>query len=152
MDERPRWWIPFLVGGALVVLVGLLVWGAQGRRHRASTYGITDPSLAALRIENETTDYAITHISIEDSEQHVVSWEETIEIEPGENTVISLEPGNHIVRLRYVEVKQAEAHRPKGTLDQPVAVSAGEAVLLSLEGGRSSPGASIVVAPRVVAK
>lgn len=60
-----------ILGGLIVVLaVGALVW-ANAYRHTASTYGIADPSSAALRIENRTTDFAITRVTIEDAEGRV---------------------------------------------------------------------------------
>jgi hypothetical protein len=57
-----------------------------------------------------------------------------------------------MVKIHYVEIKQAEANRPKGVVEQLIEVSPGKAVLLSLTGGRSSPDGLIFVAPQIVSK
>lgn len=141
-----------LGGLAVLVVVVSLLWAARARSHRASTYGITDPSRAALRMANGTSDFAITHITVEDARQHVVSQEVTIEIGPGARRVLELAPGSYVVSVRYVEIKQAVANRPKGSLSQPLTASPGKAVLLSLQGGRSSPDGLIYVPPRLVTR
>jgi hypothetical protein len=140
------------LGGLAVVLVGLLLWAARARNHRASTYGITDPSRAGLRVDNGTSDFAVTRITVEDARQHVVSQDVTIEVEPGARTVLELAPGPYVISVRYVEIKQAEANRPAGSLSQSLTVSPGKAVLLSLQGGRSSPDGMLFVPPRLVTR
>jgi hypothetical protein len=153
LKQPGRRTIVLLALGALALLVlTSLLWAAWVRSHRASTYGITDPSRAALRVANGTSDFAITRITVEDARQHVVSQEVTIEVGPGASTVLELAPGPRVISVRFVEIDQAVANRPEGSLSQSVTVSPGEAVLLSLQGGRSSPDGMIFVLPRLVTK
>jgi hypothetical protein len=76
----------------------------------------------------------------------------TIEVGPGDGTVLELAAGAHVVSVRYVEIKQAEAHVPAGTLRQSLMVAPGTALLLSLQGGRSSPDGMMYVAPRLMTR
>ena len=151
--RRRSWTIWLLILGGLIALgVGALVWTANVHRHRASTYGITDPSGSALRIENRASDFAIIHVTIADAQDRVVFRDEIIEIGMGAASVFEISPGTYLVTVHYVEINQAVMGRPQGALSESIAVSSGRAVLLSLQGGRSSPEGSIFLPPVFVLK
>ena len=128
------------------------MWAASERRHRASTYGITDPSGSALKIENRTSDFAITRVNIADAEERVAFLDMSIEIGNGAETVLEIAPGTYLVRVHYVETGQVVPWRPQGSLSESIAVSPGKAGLLRLQGGRSSPEGSIYIPPELVLK
>jgi len=149
--RRGGWTTMLLILGGLIVLgAGSLMWAVSVYRHRASTYGITDPSGAALRIENRTSDFAITRVTIEDPEERVAFRDVGIEIGTGAGTVLEIAPGTYLVRVHYVETDQAVPWRPQGSLSESIVVSPGKAVILCLQGGRSSPEGSIFVPPLLV--
>jgi hypothetical protein len=146
--RRGGWIALFLILGVLIVLgVGALFWTANMRRHRASTYGITNPSGSALKVENRSSDFAITRITIADAEERVPFRDMVIEIGVGAETALEIPPGTSFVTVHYVELGQAVPGRPQGSLSESIVVSPGKAVLLSLQGGRSSPASSIFIPP-----
>ena len=134
----------------MALAVGAIIWIFSEHQHRASTYGITDPSIGALRISNSTSDFAISYLYIEQDEMHQVFRDSGIEIEPGGETVLEVDPGTYLVRVHYVEIAMVVAFRPQGTLSEYIVVSPGKAVLLDLQGGRSSPEGSIFIPPVLV--
>lgn len=143
----------FLVAGALIVLaVVTIVWASNARRHRASTYGISDASRAALRIENKTSDFAIKRVFIEDAELLVGTQDEYGGIAAGEKEAFEIAPGSYQVKVFYVESSQVWAFRPEGSLSELVTVGPGEAAILRLEGGRSSPEGMIFIPPKLTIK
>jgi hypothetical protein len=139
-----------ILGGLIALGVGALMLAASVHRHKASTYGITDPSGAALRIENRTSDFAITRVTIADAEERVAFRDVGIEIGIGAATVFEIAPGTYLIRVHYVETGQVVPWRPQGSLNESIAVSPGKAVLLCLQGGRSSPEGSIFIPPVLV--
>lgn len=142
-----------MAGGLIVVLgVAAIALAVNARRHRASTYGIEDPSSAALRIENRTTDFAIARLSIEDAAAGVILEEVRGEIGPGAHHVLELAPGTYVVTVFYVEISMAVMGRPEGTLSASLKASPGKAAILHLSGGRSSPEAIIFVPPELLLK
>jgi len=138
-----------ILGGLIALVVGALMWATSAHRHRASTYGINDPSGAALRIENRTSDFAITRVTIADAEERVAFREVGIEIGIGAETVLEIAPGTYLVSVRYVETSQVVPWRPEGSLNESIVISPGKAVLLCLQGGRSSPEGSIFIPPEL---
>jgi hypothetical protein len=142
------WIVGILIGLGVVALV----WSANVRRHRASTYGIIDPSGAALRIENRASDFAITRIAIADAEERVAFRDEIVEIGAGAESVLEIPPGMFLISVHYVETNQALPWRPQGVLSESIEVSPGEAVVLRLQGGRSSPQSSMFLPPVLVSK
>lgn len=155
MRARPRWrggWtmILLILGGLIALGVGALMWTANVNRHRASTYGITDPSGSALRIENRARNFAITRVTIADADKRVALRDVGIEIGIGAETVIEIAPGTYIVSVNYVEISQVVPWRPHGHLSVSIVASPGKAVLLYFQGGSSSPDGSIFLPPVLV--
>lgn len=142
--------LAFLVAGALIVLaVVVIVWASNARRHRASTYGISDTSRAALRIENRTSDFAIKRVFIEDADLLVGTQDQYGGISAGAKEAFEIAPGSYQVKVFYVESSQVWAFRPEGSLSKLVTVGPGEAAILRLEGGRSSPEGMIFIPPKL---
>lgn len=151
--RRGGWKTKLLILGGLIVLgAGSLTWAAGVVRHKASTYGIADPSSAALRMENRTSDFAITHVTIEDAKERGAVRDVHGEIGTGAESVLEIAPGTYLVRVSYVETGQAVPWRPKGSLSESFTISPGRAVILYLQGGRSSPEGLISVPPALVFK
>lgn len=125
------------------------MWAASGRRHMASTYGITDPSVSALIIENKTGDFAISRITIADA-KGVALRDVGIEIGIGGETVLEIAPGALLISVHYVETSMVVLGRPQGFLSKSISVMPGKAALLSFQGGRSSPESSIFIPPVLV--
>jgi hypothetical protein len=121
-------------------------------RHKASTYGIVDPSSAALRIENRTADFAITHVSVEGPERSVAVQDVRGEIGPDAEAVLEIAPGAYLVTVFYVEISQAVPDRPQGFLSGSFSVAPGKAAVLYLQGGRSSPESFIFISPELAFK
>jgi hypothetical protein len=140
-----------IVGLVAVALV-VLGWLAGVRRHRASTYGISDPGRAALRIENKTSDFAISRISIGNAETNVFDRDVDQEIGMGTGIVLDLEPGEYIIQVYWVESGQVEAYVQKGESLASFSVSPGEAALLRLESGRAPHGGMMWIPPELVLK
>jgi hypothetical protein len=134
------------------VAVAVLSWTAGARRHEASAYGINDPSSAALRVENRTSDFAIARVIIKDAEGLVTLQEEYGEITMGAEEVLEIEPGTILVSVYYVETAMAVMGRPSGSLEETVTVAPGKAAILVLQGGRSSPDGLVYVPPVLVEK
>lgn len=148
-----RWIVGLLILGGLTVLgLAYLVWAANVRRHEAATYGIADPAGAALRIENRTNDFAVARVTIEGPEAGAFISETPIEIAPGAATVQGIEPGTYRITVSYVEIEQVVGFRPKGSVTIPFTVAPAKAVIVSLEGGRSSPESLLFIPPELVLK
>lgn len=150
---RRRWIVGLLILGGLMAL-GLvsLVWAANVRRHKAATYGIADPAGAALRIENRTNDFAVARVAIESAEAGAFVRETPVEIAPGAAGGYGIEPGTYRVTVSYVEIKQVVGFRPKGSVTIPFTVFPARAVIVSLQGGRSSPESLLFIPPELVLK
>ncbi len=147
------WMLSLLILGVLIAVGTVLIIRAAGaRRHEASTYGISDPSSAALRIENRTSDFTITRVFIETAEGRVAVQDEYGEIDAGAATVLEIAPGSYVVNVFYVESSQVWAFRPKGSLSESVTLPSGRAAVVRLAGGRSSPEGLIFVPPELVLK
>jgi hypothetical protein len=144
--------ILILVGLVTILAVAGLSFAARARRHRAETYGILDPSKAALRIENRTADFAVRSISLEDAERAVVVQDIQREIRPGDEATIEIAPGAYRVNVLFIETVQVTGWRPEGTLTQEVAIAPGTAAILSFQGGNSSPDRPIYIPPELVIK
>jgi hypothetical protein len=143
-----------LVLAVLIVVLagGSIAWVVSAHRHGASTYGIADPSSAALRIENRTTDFAITRVSFEGTAQGEAVRDVYGEIAVDAEAVLEIAPGTYLVKVFYVEIKQAVAGRPKGFLSESFSVSPGKAAVLSFQGGRSSPEGMVFIPPKLALK
>ncbi|NIS80250.1 MAG: hypothetical protein GTO14_08580 [Anaerolineales bacterium] len=151
--QRGVWTTILLILGGLIALgVGATMWAASVHRHKASTYGITDPSASALRIENRTSDFAITRVTIVDAEERVAFQEAGMGVGVGAETVLEIAPGTYLVRVDYAETGVVVPWRPQGSLSESIKLSPGEAVLLCLQGGRSSPEGSIFIPPVLALK
>jgi hypothetical protein len=134
---------------ALVVLVPallLLLWLADAHSHRASTYGIVDPNRAALRIENRTSDFAISRVTIARADTQIVDQDLHQEILMDAGNVLDLEPGDYVLDVYWVESGQVEAYQKKGESHASFSVSPGQAVVLRLKGGRA-PGEGLFWMP-----
>jgi hypothetical protein len=143
----------FLIAGALIALaVVAIMWSSNARSHRASTYGFDDASSAALRVENRTTDFAIKRVFIEDADLLVGTQDEYGGIVAGAKEAFEIVPGSYQVKVFYVESSQVLAFRPEGSLSELVTVGPGEAAILRLEGGRSSPEGMIFIPPKLSVK
>jgi hypothetical protein len=150
--QRGAWTKVWLLLGVLIALgVGALMWAASERRHRASTYGIIDPSVSALIIENKTSDFAISRITIADAEG-VALRDVGIEIGVGGETVLEIAPGVLLISVHYVETSMVVLGRPQGFLSESISVMPGKAVLVSFQGGRSSPEGSMFIPPLLVVR
>jgi len=151
---RGGWRIKLLILGGLIVLLagGSIAWAARVSRHQASTYGIDDPASAALRVENRTSDFAITHVSIEDAEAGRAVRDVQGEIGAGAGVDLEIAPGTYLVKVFYVEINQAVADRPKGFLSESCSVSPGKAVVLCLQGGAFVSGRPDLYPPQVGAQ
>ena len=154
---EPQWrsgWPAKLL--ALVLLVALatslIAWVLGSASHKASSYGIVDPSSAALRIENRTTDFAITRVFVGETEDGYTDEGVHQEIGPGAGAVIELEPGDYLLKISWVEIGQVEAFVPKGDLTERLNLSAGEAEVLHMQGGRWSSGGLLCIPPSLVYK
>jgi hypothetical protein len=121
-------------------------------RHRASTYGITAPSSAVLRIENKTSDFAIRRVSVEEAQSGLVILDEPGGLDVGAEAVFEIPPGTYVVRIFYMEIEPIVMGRPEGFLNESFSVSPGRAALLSFQGGRSSPDGLIYIPPELVFK
>jgi len=151
----PRWrggWTAKLLalGALLAVLIVASGWIAGLVSHRASSYGISDPSRAVVRLENRTTDFAITRVSLGEAERNLVDQDIYQEIGPGKEAVIEVEPGAHLLKVSWVEIRQVEAFRPKGDHTETLSLEPGEAAILYLQGGRSSPDGLLSIPPKLV--
>jgi hypothetical protein len=129
-----------------------LNWASRSNRHQAATYGIVDPSCAALRVENRTNDFALTRVSLEDPERTLTIHDVPGEIAPGQEALLEIPPGAHVVTVFYVEANQVLGFRPKGSLSESVTVSPGEAAIVRFQGGRSSPDTLFFVPPELAVK
>ena len=136
----------------LVVTIALVAWQAGVRSHRAATYGITDPQRAALRIENKSSEFAISRITIGDATTNVFDQDLNREIGMGTGAVLELEPGDHIVRVYWVESAQVEAYAHTGDTLASFHVSPGKAAILHLIGGRATKGGLMWIPPELVLK
>jgi len=141
-----------VVGGLILLGMGSLIWTESVNRHQASTYGIADPSSAALRIENRTSDFAITRVTLQNTEGSVAVRDVGHEIRMGEEAVVEITPGAYLVMVFYGETTQTAAGRPRGSLNASFTVSLGQAVILCLQGGRSSPEGLVFLPPELVFK
>lgn len=142
-----------LVAGLVVTMaLAALNWASRSNRHRAATYGIVDPSSAALRVENKTNDFALTRVSLEDPERAVTIHDVPGEIAPGQETVLEIAPGAYVAKVFYVEANQVLGFRPKGSLSELITVSPGEATIVRFQGGRSSPNTLFFVPPELALK
>jgi ubiquinone/menaquinone biosynthesis C-methylase UbiE len=152
--RRGGWKTKLLILGGLIALLGWvsITWAVSVNRHEASTYGIADPSSAALRVENRTTDFAITRVSIEEPERSVTVQDVGREIGPSAEAVLEIAPGAYLVKVFYVEISQAVPDRPQGFLSGTFSVSPGKATVLHLQGGRSSPESFIFIPPELAFK
>jgi hypothetical protein len=155
--SEPVWhggWKARVLALAALIAVGaaLIIWVPSVHRHKASTHGIADPSSAALRIANRTTDFAIRSVSIGDAEGDVADQVVHNEIGPGAEAVVEIAPGSYLVSVSYVETNQVLPYRPEGALGESFTVSPGKAVILHLKGGRSSPESLIFIAPKLAFK
>lgn len=150
--RKGRVWLLLILVGLIILGMGGLTWAVSVHRHKASTYGISDPMGSVLKIENRASDFAITRVSIAGAEERVVLRELGIEIGSGESTILELSPGTFLVTVDYAEAGVVVPFRPQGSLSRTIVVSPGKAVLLSFEGGRSSPEASIFIPPVLILK
>ena len=137
-----------------LLALGILVvaWQSGLRTHRAATYGISDDSRAALRIENKTTEFAISRISIGDAGSNIFDRDVNQEIGMGTGTVLDLEPGNYILRVYWVESGQVEAYVRKGDTLASFSVAPGEAAVLRLKSGRANRGGLLWIPPELAFK
>ena len=152
--RRGGWKTKLLILGGLIVLVAWasITWAISANRHKASTYGIADPSSAALRIENRTADFAITRFSVEEPEGGVAVQDVRGEIGPGAEAVLEITSGAYLVTVFYVEIGQAAPDRPQGFLSGSFSVVPGKAAIMHLQGGRSSPESFIFIPPELAIK
>jgi hypothetical protein len=151
--QRAGWTIKLLfLAGLIFVAVLSIIVAVNAHRHRASTYGITEPSSAALRIESRTSDYTIKRVSVQEAEGGTVVQDIHSQIDPGAETVLEIAPGAYLATVSYVESNQVVPFRPEGSLSASFSVSPGKAIVLCLEGGRSSPEALISIPPKLVFK
>jgi hypothetical protein len=152
-ERLGRWGTVLILVGVIAILaVAGLSLAARARRHQASTYGIVDPTQAVLRVENRTSDFSVRSISLEDAERSVVVQNIQQEIRPGDETVLEIAPETYRVNVLFVEIVQAAAARPEGTLSVVVSISPGKAAILSFQGGNSSPDRPIYIPPELVVK
>jgi len=154
LRRRDEWKTKLLIllGGLILLGMGSLIWAESVNRHQASTYGIADPSSAALRIENRTSDFAVTRVTLQNTEGFVTIRDVGHEISMGEEAVVEIAPGAYLVMVFYGETTQTVAGRPKGSLSASFTVSPEKAVILCLQGGRSSPEGLIFLPPELVFK
>jgi len=147
------WQLKPLAGVCLCVAAMFLInWGLDTHRHKASAYGIVDPSSAVLRVVNRSGDFAITRVVIGDAEVNVADELIYQEIGPGDQAVLEIEPGSYVIAISYVEIKQAAAWVPKGLLNDSFTISPGKAAIYHLQGGRTSPDRLILIPPELVFK
>jgi hypothetical protein len=142
-----------LILAGIIILAGAsITWGVGVYRHKASTYGIADPSSAVLSMENRTSDFAIRRVLIEDAAGGVVVADVYSEIGTGAGVVLEIVPGAYSVSVFYEEISQGVAWRPRGSVDASFSVSPGKAVVLYMQGGRSSPDGLFFIPPELVFK
>jgi hypothetical protein len=141
-----------LAGLILILAVVLISWVRNVRSHQAATYGVSDPSRAALRIENKTSDFAIARVALSDLGTGVLVQYVPGEIGMGAGAVLEVAPGSYLVEVSYAETGMVVMTRPKGTLEGSFTVSPGKAAILSFQGGRSSPEGMVFLAPELVFK
>lgn len=156
-QAEPRWrggWQARVLTLALLaaVVITLLAWILGTPSHKASSYGIVDPSSAALRVENRTTDFAIARVLIGEPESGIINQKVHHEIGPGAGAAIELEPGDYLLEISWVEIAQVEAFVPKGELTERIDLSAGEAAVLHLQGGRWASDGLLCIPPKLVVR
>jgi hypothetical protein len=132
-----------------VVAVLAVNMSLDAHRHKASAYGIVDPSSAALRVANRSSDFAITRVAIGDASINVADELVYQEIGPGAQAVIEIPPGTYVIDISYVEIKQAAEWVPRGLLNGSFRVSPGQAAICHLQGGRTSPDRPILIPPEL---
>jgi len=141
---------------ALVLLLAaaviLIAWILGSASQKASSYGIVDPTSAVLRIENKTTDFAITRVFVGEAETGFVDEEMHNEIGPGKGAVVELEPGDYLVKISWVEIAQVEAFVPKGDLTERLDLAPGEAAILHMQGGRWHSDGLLCIPPKLAFK
>ena len=162
MGTIRAWAVPrrraiILIGMGLAIITmiaGIMAAGLHlyARRHRASSYGISDPASTALRVENHTRDFVITRIIIEDQGRTTIIADVRQEVLPEEKQVIELAAGRYIATVRFVEIMRTPTYLSPNDLFLPLHLDPGKAVILSLEDGIASPETRLYLPPRLVSK
>jgi hypothetical protein len=147
-------WVIGLVaaGGLLVAAIVTLASVAGASRHKASSYGVQEPSRAVLSLRNRTSDFAMTSLILKDPDTQMVLQQVWEEIEPGGSSILTVAPGSYRVAVSFAEIGQQVPEWPSGSLSVDVTIPAGRAAIVRLEGGHASPDGILYVPPELAVR